>query len=188
WLTVLLALSYSGAAQQHERHGKDKTTSRTKAAGTDTATYGIGSAFPDFEYLDPEKQKHQSAGILGKELTFLVIFNPTCTHCIASAKLFRENALAFDHARIFYLAGEGMLPYLDAFYQETGLQKDGPVKVGVDNSRITYELLLYQNLPQINVYDEDGELIDQVTGESPLAEVLQDKKQPPATDTICLPC
>src|SRR5690606_526596 len=123
-LTLLLALSFPATAQKGVRKGKDKTT-QTKAGHPEAdGQYGIGSAFPDFEYFDVEKQKHQSNALLGKDFTFLVIFNPTCTHCIASAKLFQENLTAFDHAQIFYLAGEGMLPYLEEFYQETGLQKD----------------------------------------------------------------
>src|SRR5690606_1251761 len=144
-LCLLLLLSFTGFSQGSASEGKDKTT-RSKAPAETEFAYGIGSAFPDFEYIDPDKQKHHSSEILGKDLTLLVIFNPTCTHCIESARLFQENLDAFEHAGIFYLAGEGMLPYLDAFYQETGLQKHGPVQVGVDNSRITYKLFLYQNL------------------------------------------
>lgn len=174
-LCLFLCLSFPGFTQGSTGGHKDKTT-RSNATAEAEFRYGIGSAFPDFEYVDPEKQKHHSSEILGKDLTLLVIFNPTCTHCIESARLFQENLDAFEHARIFYLAGEGMLPYLDAFYQETGLQKDGPVRVGVDNSRITYKLFLYQNLPQINVYDKAGLLIDQMTGEAALEELLQYRK------------
>lgn len=175
-LPALLFLSFPGFSQMDTGKRKDKTSRTNVTAPSETATYGLGSAFPDFEYYDLDRQKHSSAGILGKEETFLVIFNPTCAHCLTSARLFQENLEGFQHAQIFYLAGEGMLSYLDDFYQETGLKKDGPIKVGVDNSRITYKLFLYQNLPQINVYDKEGKLIDQMTGEDALDALLRYKK------------
>jgi hypothetical protein len=119
----------------------------------------VGSILPPIRMIDTLKHEYSADDFKNKNNFFLIMFNPTCGHCIKMARLMNDNKEVFKKNNVIFLAGPAMLPYMPTFYQASGITNDSPIKVGVDSASTIDRLYLYQTLPQINVYDKNRRLI-----------------------------
>lgn len=99
---------------------------------------------------------------------FLVMFNPTCRHCIRMTKLICGNAGLFKNSKVAFMAPPTMMDYLSAYEEETGVYEHPQFVVGVDSAFAVDKLYTYGTLPQINIYDRDAKLVKTFKGDTPL--------------------
>lgn len=99
---------------------------------------------------------------------FLVLFNPTCGHCIHMGVAIGEHESDFKDNKVLFLAGGQMLPYLKSFFEQTKLGEHPAIKVGIDSAQTVDRLFSYKMLPQINIYDKHRVLIKSFYGDTPL--------------------
>ncbi len=156
-LTVLLACSilswWSGAQDV------DPVLQRYRVAG---------APLPELKIIDTAGRIFTEKELLNGHPLFLVLFNPTCGHCIDMAKMINDSIHCFPGNNIAFLAGAQMTSYLKHFYQATGLGIHTQTTVGVDSAQVLERLYEYKELPQINVYDDSGRLAHTFYGAVPL--------------------
>lgn len=119
----------------------------------------VGSILPSLRVIDTLKHEYSEADFSNKHHFFVFLFNPTCGHCIKMAKLVNDNKDMFRKNNVLFMAGPAMMPYLPSFYQASGLDIKGDIKVGIDSASAVDRLYQYRMLPQINIYDKDRRLI-----------------------------
>lgn len=152
-----------------------KDTAVQKGMNTDNST----AAVPE-EKTKRSRRKHKHAheasethgqGVLtNKDLDndanlFLMVFNPTCSHCQDETIMIENNFSLFKKSRLVLLATPVTQPYIGDFLVLTHLREHPEITVGVDSAGYMDKVFLYQMLPQINIYDHERKLLKTYTGE-----------------------
>lgn len=113
----------------------------------------------------------------------LIMFNPTCGHCIDLGKEIANDASKLKTTAVVYIAANGMDDYLKYFIDQTGLDKvlGAPIVMGVDQtpnanlgnsfSVFLAQLFEYQ-LPQVNIYNKERKMIFKHSGATALDDIL----------------
>lgn len=96
---------------------------------------------------------------------FIMLFNPTCSHCEDETAMLEKNIDKFKKSRLLLMATPVQYPYVGDFVSMLKVHNYPQITVGVDSSAFINEVFLYQALPQINIYDADRKLIRIFTGE-----------------------
>jgi thiol-disulfide isomerase/thioredoxin len=118
--------------------------------------------------VDSNHRQYTIADFKQKGNFFLFMFNPTCGHCIQMAKLISDHQSDFAETNILFMAGGNMQPYMPSFYQASSIAKAPAVIVALDSSSTIEKLMVFQGLPQLNIYDSTGTLIKIKTGDIPI--------------------
>lgn len=119
----------------------------------------VGSSLPEFRLIDRAGITYTQFDITEDRNFFLVMFNPTCGHCVDVAQEIMENKEAFAENTVILMAGAEMAEYLPAFAGEANWEDGAERMLGVDSSGVVELLFNYISVPQINVYDHDLKLI-----------------------------
>ncbi|MBL7693102.1 MAG: hypothetical protein JNM41_16020 [Flavipsychrobacter sp.] len=98
---------------------------------------------------------------------FVMLFNPTCSHCEDMTMIFEKNAEAFKSSKLLLLAAKPMTPYIPDFAERHNIAKYKSMYIGWDSSGLVEDMFLYQQLPQINIFDNERKLIKIFSGEVP---------------------
>lgn len=141
-------------------------------AQTKSSYKSLGSALPPLRVVDREMKAHTEKDIKPANHFFLVLFNPTCSHCMDMAKLFGTHDKEFSNNTVMFVAAQDMMEYFDHFYEGSGANKYKDITIGVDSSGIVNNLFKYGTLPQINIYDNDKKLVRIFSGETSLDSLL----------------
>lgn len=145
------------------------TASFAQNQPNETVSYKkVGSGLPELRIVEENGQAHTNAELKGERGSMLIMFNPTCDHCVVMAKAICENHEKFQHVPIAFMAGPSLMSYLGFFFQETNLKDCPSLVVGVDSTNAANQLFLFQSLPQINIYDKDQKLVKIFTGDVPV--------------------
>lgn len=141
-----------------------------KQAETGNTTFyrAIGSDLPELRAVDGKMKTYTNQSFQDRHYFFLIMFNPTCGHCIKMTKLIGEHAALFKDNHVLFLAGAQMMPYFQDFYKETEVFKHPEFVVAVDSAQAIEKLYSYRTLPQINIYDKDRKLVKTYNGDVPL--------------------
>ena len=99
---------------------------------------------------------------------FVMMFNPTCSHCEDMAALLRNNISLFKKTQIVLQANPGMAQYIPDFVNRQHLNDYPTFHIGSDSADFINKIYLFQMLPQINIYDHDRKLIKTYNGEVPV--------------------
>jgi len=100
---------------------------------------------------------------------FLMIFNPTCSHCTDQTQLFEKYISEFKKSKLVLVANPHQKPYLQDFVIHYKTDDFYPtMNVGMDSSGFMNDIYLYQAIPQINIYNHDRKLIRTFTGNTPI--------------------
>lgn len=142
---------------------------------TDNATRyrAVGSDLPDLRVVDGKMHEYTDASFKDNHHFFLVLFNPTCGHCIKMTKLIGEHAELFKNNHVLFLAGPQMMPYFPDFYKETEVFKHPEFVVAVDSAQAIEKIYGYNTLPQINIYDKNRKLVKTYNGDVALDSLKQ---------------
>lgn len=127
-----------------------------------------GSAMPDIRIVTESGTQYTQANLKSQHGSMLIMFNPTCEHCIDMAKAICGNHEKFQQVPIAFMAGSNLMSYMDHFFQETKLHDCSDIMVGVDSAEAAYKMYLFQSLPQINIYDSDQKLVKIFSGDVPI--------------------
>jgi len=111
--------------------------------------------------------------VTGKDLDnganlFIMMFNPTCSHCEEMTLQMTNNIDAFKKTKVVLLATKPMAVYLPDYAQRRGIARYPAMYIGYDSLKFIDEMFLYQSLPQINIYDRNRKLLKIFTGEVPM--------------------
>ena|ERR1700744_4136640 len=121
----------------------------------------------------------------GKEITnktmknnanlFVMLFNPTCSHCEDMTVLLEKNIGLFKKSKILMVATSSMGPYMKGFEDSYHTdQYTNTMTVALDSSmHLVDKTFLYKMLPQISVYDKDRKLVKVFTGEIAIDSLKQ---------------
>lgn len=142
-------------------------------AQTSSPYKSVGAALPPMRIIDRNMKAHTPEEIKGTTHFFLVLFNPTCGHCIDMARMFGTHEQEFRNNTVMFMAAKDMMPYFDHFYKESGADDYKNLTIGVDSADMVNNLYKYGNLPQINIYDKDRKLVRIFSGETPLDSLLR---------------
>jgi|SRR5690606_9624031 len=139
------------------------------AQGSQEVTYkNIGSPLPEIRIAEENGRIHTNKDLKGDRGSLLIMFNPTCDHCVVMGKTICENAEKFKGVPIAFMAGPNLMSYLGFFFQETNLRNCPSVVVGVDSINAANQLFLFNSLPQINIYDKNQKLVKVFSGDVPV--------------------
>jgi thiol-disulfide isomerase/thioredoxin len=146
-----------------------------KQAEPDNQTFyrAIGSDLPELRVVDGKMKEYTNRSFKDARHFFLIMFNPTCGHCIKMTKEIGAHAALFKDNHVLFLAGAQMMPYFQDFYKETEVFKHPEFVVAVDSAQTIEKLYSYRTLPQINVYDKDRKLVKTYNGDVPLDSLKQ---------------
>lgn len=138
-----------------------------KQGQTDNATLyrAIGSELPELRAVDGKMKEYTNESFKDQHHFFLIMFNPTCGHCIKMTKLIGEHAALFKKNHVLFLAGAQMMPYFQDFYKETDVFRHPEFVVAVDSAQTIEKLYSYHTLPQINIYDKNRTLVKTYNGD-----------------------
>jgi thiol-disulfide isomerase/thioredoxin len=129
-----------------------------------------------------KKKKKKKAGaidlgemkyISSKELDngynlFVMMFNPSCSHCEDETQMLEKNMDLFKNTKVVLLANIVQKPYLPQFTKVFKIDNYPKMHIGVDSLGFINKVFLYQALPQINIYSGDRKLLKTFTGEVPI--------------------
>jgi thiol-disulfide isomerase/thioredoxin len=90
----------------------------------------------------------------------LMLFNPSCGHCIDQTKLFIKNMADFNDCQFILSTGENMFEYLPQFAKSVGYTQNTDMIVGVDVDYATTAIFAFEGIPQIMIYDKQRKLVD----------------------------
>jgi hypothetical protein len=96
---------------------------------------------------------------------FVMMFNPTCSHCEYMTSQVEKNINLFDRSKFVLLASPSMKEYVPSFATRYHIDDHPFMYIGTDSTDFTQQVFLYQSLPQINIYNADRKLIRTYTGE-----------------------
>lgn len=104
---------------------------------------------------------------------FVMIFNPTCSHCEDETALLENNISLFNRSKFVMIATPPMQPYLGDFVHLLHVNEYPVFSVGIDSSGFLNNVFMFQALPQINIYNSDQKLIKIFTGEVSIDSLKQ---------------
>lgn len=104
---------------------------------------------------------------------FIMMFNPTCSHCDEMTTRLEKNIDFFDKSKILLMASSGMKEYLPEFTRRHNIEEHSNMYIGFDSSGFINNTFLYQPLPQINIYNPARKLIKIYTGEIAIDSLKQ---------------
>jgi len=96
---------------------------------------------------------------------FVMLFNPTCSHCQDETAILKNNISLFRKSKVVMMASPVAKPYLPDFVNMLHMLDYPVFSVGVDSAGYQQNTYMYLALPQINIYDHDRKLIKVFNGE-----------------------
>jgi hypothetical protein len=97
---------------------------------------------------------------------FIMMFNPTCSHCEDETRMLQKNIGLFTRSQIILMANLVMKPYMPDFINNLHTDDFASIHTGVDSAGFIDKVFLYKSLPQINIYDGQRRLLKTFTGEA----------------------
>jgi thiol-disulfide isomerase/thioredoxin len=142
-----------------------------------------GTAFRNFICMSLNKKVFNTADIPANKNIILMMFNPTCEHCVEQTKLFIEREKEFPNTFFLFMTGDQMVDYASDYLVQSGFTNKENWVLGFDINKATNGLFAYKALPQIMVYSQDKVLLDVFYKDTPINKILEaldkDPKQKP---------
>jgi hypothetical protein len=121
----------------------------------------VGAVFPFFSMQLTDSQKTMLAidRLDPTKSVVLMMFNPSCDHCVEQAKDIIANQDKYGETVFVLVTGDQMGEYLPDFYQKIGYNYQKNIYIGVDVTMASYDFFAFEGLPQLNIYGRDRKLI-----------------------------
>ena len=119
---------------------------------------------------EQEQKKQEDKYITEDDLNnganlFVMMFNPTCSHCQDETAIIKTNIDLFHKTQLVLIANPQMKQYLPDFVNLLHVLDYPTMHVGIDTTGFIDKVFLFQMLPQINIYNHDRKLIKTYNGE-----------------------
>jgi thioredoxin-related protein len=129
----------------------------------------IGDPLPPIAIYTSKGKKITNKDMKNDANLFVMLFNPTCSHCEDMTMLLEKNIALFDKSKLLMVATSTQAPYIKGFEDSYHTDQYKTMTVGLDsNMHLVDKTFRYKMLPQISVYDKDRKLIKVFTGEIPI--------------------
>lgn len=125
----------------------------------------VGSDLPPIRIRDRAGIEYTAADITEDRYFFMVLFNPTCGHCVDAAKLIMEHQKEFEENTIMFIATESMQEHLAPFVRESEWTDNVDRILGTASDAFIREVYNFGSLPQINVYNKERKLVKVFNGD-----------------------
>lgn len=158
---LILLMSCAPTANKNKKRLAPATDYRTS-----------GAAMPLLKMVTGDGSILTNDSLTAGNSVFLMLFNPTCDHCALVTDTLLHYYDHFKRTQLYLIAGDNMAPYLPEFIAAHHLKDYPDIKVGVDSAGLIQKILLYESLPQVNVYDSTHHLMQVFTGLQPAASYL----------------
>ncbi|PZF70935.1 hypothetical protein [Taibaiella soli] len=158
------------AFAQKQKGTKQQTVENTTAKKDTTKVdyKSVGAPLPAMRVVTQKGKTYTNKDLKNDATLFVMLFNPTCEHCEEQTEIFKENIAMFKNTKLVLMAGSMMMPYLDFFENAHKVSEYPKIIVGIDSSGFIDKTFLYNNLPQINIYNKDRKLERIFTGNVPM--------------------
>ena len=169
-LLLLLCIIAAAAASAQKKSSAEKPVE--KSAEIDYKQ--MGAPMPKIKmqlYKDTVKEnnadyRYLTDGDVNNDANlFVMMFNPTCSHCEDQTDMFEKNIFLFKKTNLVLMANPGMRQYLHGFVNRLHVDEFPSIKVGIDSGEFISKVYVYGMLPQLNVYDHDRKLLKTFNGE-----------------------
>ena len=142
---------------------------RKMVTGSEIDYKEVGAPIPDFIVKSSQTPKLiTNKDFQSKDNMFLMIFNPTCSHCEDMTELLEKNMALLNKTKILMVATPGMVPYMETFQKNHHIDQYPNIQIGIDSGHLIDRTFLYKMLPQINIYNKDRRLIKTFCGDTPI--------------------
>jgi hypothetical protein len=132
-----------------------------------------GAALPRLLWLSADEKVYSDSNLRAHTPLILVLFNPTCGHCMEVAVAMKTRIQEMAGVEIVFLAGSNLLPELPQFIQQTRMTGMPNVYIGIDQSDVTKQLFEYNGIPQIMVYNQSHVLLKTYYKQMNLDEIIR---------------
>ena len=133
----------------------------------------VGAPLPELKIIDLAGVSYTKADITEDRNFILVMFKPTCGHCVDVAKMIMANKSLFEDNTVMFMASSEMMQYIPRFMGESDWESGPNFILGVDDAHAVDELYNYATLPQINVYNPGHQLIKILGGDVQIEELRE---------------
>jgi thiol-disulfide isomerase/thioredoxin len=113
-----------------------------------------GASLPAFHLVTSDEQSFFDKDLDSKKPLLLVIFNPSCGHCVDFGKIIKDSISKLPEMEILFVTALNQLGELKKYLDETGLEGMPNVRVTADNSDVSKYLFEYNGIPQIMIYNK----------------------------------
>lgn len=145
---------------------KKKTGNEEQSTAVATVDYKeIGSPMPNIRLVTKKMEVVTDKDLKHDGPTFVMVFNPTCDHCIQTTQILKRNAGLFKNTKVLLMATPNQIDNLQYFEDITEYPKYPLLQVGVDSAGYIDRTFNYASIPQINIYDKKHKLIRTFNGE-----------------------
>jgi len=127
----------------------------------------IGDPLPPIMVYTLDGRKITNKDMNNDANLFVMLFNPTCSHCEEMTKQLERNIKLFNKSKILMVAPHTTKDYVQGFEDGYHTSKYAPIiTMGVDSSmHLVDKTFQYKAIPQISIYDKDRKLIKVFSGE-----------------------
>lgn len=160
-LTLLVSACTTTYAQK-----KNKKDKKQEAAAEKVDYKTEGSALPKILLVTKDGEHVTNENLVGESNLIVMLFNPTCDHCVEATVNIEKNIDKFEKTKIILMAAPVVYRHLTYFNNVTRYAKYPKLVVGVDSAGFIDKTFTYHTLPQINIYNKDRVLEKIITGES----------------------
>lgn len=105
---------------------------------------------------------------------FMMMYNPTCSHCQDQTILLEQNLSKFQKSKLMLIANQTMKQYMHDFEVFTKAYNYPFIETYIDSTgTFVNSTFKYQMLPQINIYSPDHKLLKIYIGEVAIDSLVQ---------------
>ena len=141
---------------------------------TAEATYKKSSSFPDVKLLLPDSVSYYTKeDIPGNTAVMLILFNPTCEHCLHETEEILKNIDRFSDKEILMVTS---MPFdsMRVFREKYKLAQYKNIVVAQDTHFFLISYFMIHRLPFLAFYNRKKELISVFDGSMPVDKALEE--------------
>lgn len=132
-----------------------------------------GASLPPFRIISKDSKDISGQLVNGNNL-MVIMFNPTCEHCEEQTRLLMKHVFLFKKSKVLMLAAPMMTPHLEYFEAVVKFSEyPSTFTVSIDSADVLHKLFNYKDLPQINIYNGQQQLLRTFNGLTPLDSLKQ---------------
>jgi thioredoxin-related protein len=127
----------------------------------------IGDPLPPIMVFTTDGNRITEKDVKNDANLFVMLFNPTCSHCEEMTKQLERNIKLFNNSKLLLVCPHLTEPYLKDFTTRYHTKDYYPtMTVAVDSIlHLVDKTYTYQSIPQISIYDKDRKLIKRFNGD-----------------------
>lgn len=115
----------------------------------------VGAKLPAFQVITASEESMFDTDLDKKKPLVLVLFNPSCGHCVDVAKAFKDSIDKVKGATVLFVTAKNQLGEIAGFVETTGVKHLKHFYVSAENTELNKYLFEYNGMPQIMIYNKE---------------------------------